>query len=159
DLKRGGVVPASGRRAVVIGGSMSGLLAGLLLRRRGWDVDVFERVESELSGRGAGIVAQPELRDTLLALGLDVRDLGLEGTSRQLLDASGRREGLLTCPQILTAWERVYRVLRDAFPPEHYHRGRGLQGFSNGTEAVVAHLSDGSSVPADLLVGADGLRS
>ncbi len=29
--------------------------------RRGWTVDVFERVESELAGRGAGIVAQTEL--------------------------------------------------------------------------------------------------
>ena len=39
---------------------MSGLLAALLLRRAAWDVDVFERVESELAGRGAGIVAQTE---------------------------------------------------------------------------------------------------
>ena len=46
---------------------MSGLLAALLLRRGGWDVDVFERVESELAGRGAGIVAQPELIETLRA--------------------------------------------------------------------------------------------
>ena len=46
---------------LVIGGSMSGLLAGLVLRRAGWAVDIYERVESELSGRGAGIVAQQEL--------------------------------------------------------------------------------------------------
>ena len=40
---------------------MSGLLAALMLRERGWDADKpGERVESELSGRGAGIVAQPE---------------------------------------------------------------------------------------------------
>ena len=44
---------------------MSGLLAALLLRRAGWDVDIYERVESELAGRGAGIVAQPELIETL----------------------------------------------------------------------------------------------
>ena len=50
--------PGRKRRAVVIGGSMSGLLSGLMLRRAGWDVDIYERVESELSGRGAGIVAQ-----------------------------------------------------------------------------------------------------
>src|SRR4029079_12682202 len=36
------------RRAIVIGGSMSGLFAGLLLRRHGFDVDIYERVESEL---------------------------------------------------------------------------------------------------------------
>ena len=35
---------ASPGRAVVIGGSMSGLLAALLLRQAGWEVDVYERV-------------------------------------------------------------------------------------------------------------------
>ncbi|MGE3308126.1 MAG: NAD(P)-binding protein, partial [Rhizobiaceae bacterium] len=49
------------RRALVVGGSMSGLLAALELRRAGWDADIYERVDSELSGRGAGIVAQPDL--------------------------------------------------------------------------------------------------
>ena len=38
---------------------MSGLFAGLQLRARGFAVDIYERVDSELSGRGAGIVAQP----------------------------------------------------------------------------------------------------
>ena len=149
----------AGRRALVIGGSMSGLLAGLLLRRQGWDVNIYERVEKQLSGRGAGIVAQPELRDTLRSLGLDVRDLGVEVTTRQLLDVSGQRQGLLACPQILTAWERVYRILRDAFPPECYHRGKGLKAFSQTSDTVTAHFADGSTREAELLVGADGLRS
>jgi 2-polyprenyl-6-methoxyphenol hydroxylase-like FAD-dependent oxidoreductase len=147
------------RRAIVIGGSMSGLLAALLLRRQGWDVDVFERVEKELSGRGAGIVAQPELRDTLKALGLDVRDLGVEVTTRQLLDVDGRQRSVLVCPQILTAWERVYRILRDAFPPEHYHRGKGLQAFTQSDQSVTARFTDGEAAECDLLIGADGLRS
>jgi 2-polyprenyl-6-methoxyphenol hydroxylase-like FAD-dependent oxidoreductase len=138
---------------------MSGLLAALLLRRRGWDVDVFERVEKELAGRGAGIVAQPELRETLRALGLDVRDLGVEVATRQLLDASGRQRSVLTCPQILTSWERVYRILRDEFPPEHYHRGKELRAFSQTGQSVMAHFADGGSESGDLLVGADGLRS
>ena len=146
-------------RALVIGGSMSGLLAGLLLRRSGWDVEVFERVESKLSGRGAGIVAQPELIATLRSLGLDVRDLGVEITTRHILDVAGRLVATIECPQTLTAWERVYRVLQDAFPPEHYHRGRGLQAFEQTARAVVANFTDGSTIEGDLLVGADGLRS
>jgi 2-polyprenyl-6-methoxyphenol hydroxylase-like FAD-dependent oxidoreductase len=147
------------RRALIVGGSMSGLLAALMLRRAGWEVDVFERVESELAGRGAGIVAQPDLIERLRRLGIDPTDLGVEITTRKILDASGRFTAEFICPQVLTAWERVYRVLRDAFPPERYHRGRGVRGFEQSERSVVAHFADGGSAEGDLLVGADGLRS
>jgi 2-polyprenyl-6-methoxyphenol hydroxylase-like FAD-dependent oxidoreductase len=147
------------RRAIVIGGSMSGLLAAVLLRRAGWDVQVYERVEGELAGRGAGIVAQPELIDTLRTIGVDPVDLGVHITTRKLLDQAGRLAGEVECPQVLTAWERVYRCLRDAFPSERYHRGKGLLHFDQAGRAVVAHLSDGSAVEGDVLIGADGLRS
>jgi 2-polyprenyl-6-methoxyphenol hydroxylase-like FAD-dependent oxidoreductase len=147
------------RRAVVIGGSMSGLLSGLLLRRAGWDVDVYERVGSELSGRGAGIVAQAELIERLRTIGLPTDQLGVHITSRKIIDAQGRLTEEIECPQVLTAWERVYRLLRDAFPPEHYHRGRGLADFSQNADGVEAHFSDGETLYADLLVGADGIRS
>src|SRR3954470_9341305 len=148
-----------GKRAVVIGGSMSGLFAGLQLRARGFAVDIYERVDSELSGRGAGIVAQPNVPRAMRALGIDTADLGVEMTTRKILDAGGRTVAELDCPQTLTAWERLYRILRDAFPAQHYHRGVGLKGFEQTAAAVLAHLSDGRSVEADLLVGADGIRS
>jgi 2-polyprenyl-6-methoxyphenol hydroxylase-like FAD-dependent oxidoreductase len=147
------------RRALVIGGSMSGLLAGIMLLRRGWDVDVFERAEEELAGRGAGIVAQAELIARLKALELDISDLGVAITTRKIFDRDGRVTAVSECPQILTAWERVYRILRDAFPPERYHRGCGLKAFSQNAGGVAAHFSDGSSTRADVLIGADGLRS
>jgi 2-polyprenyl-6-methoxyphenol hydroxylase-like FAD-dependent oxidoreductase len=147
------------RRAVVIGGSMSGLLAGIMLDRRGWHVDLYERVEKELAGRGAGIVAQAELIARLDKLGLDTGELGVAMTTRRILDKAGATILTLDCPQVLTAWERVYRVLRDAFPPDRYHRGKGLQAFEQSAAGVVAHFSDGSTAEAELLVGADGLRS
>jgi 2-polyprenyl-6-methoxyphenol hydroxylase-like FAD-dependent oxidoreductase len=147
------------RRAVVIGGSMSGLLCGHLLRRAGWAVDVYERVESELSGRGAGIVAQAELIGRLRGIGLPTHELGVHITTRKILDAQGHCTHEFECPQVLTAWERVYRLLRDAFPPEHYHRGRGLSRYTHNAAKVTAHFSDGERVDADLLVGADGIRS
>src|SRR5262245_51627705 len=113
-------------RVLVVGGSMSGLLAGHLLLRAGFDVDVYERVAGELSGRGAGIVAQPELIARLRAIDIDPDDLGVHVPGRKLLDATGALVGTLDRPQIMTSWERVYRALRDAFPPARHHRGKGL---------------------------------
>jgi 2-polyprenyl-6-methoxyphenol hydroxylase-like FAD-dependent oxidoreductase len=147
------------RRAVIIGGSMSGLLSGLLLRRAGWAVDIYERVESELSGRGAGIVAQAELIERLRALGLPTAELGVHITTRKILDARGHFTHSCQCPQVLTAWERVYRLLRDDIPSVHYHRGRGFARFTQDATKVTAHFSDGENIAVDLLVGADGIRS
>jgi 2-polyprenyl-6-methoxyphenol hydroxylase-like FAD-dependent oxidoreductase len=152
-------MPKANRRALIVGGSMSGLLAALLLQRAGWQVDVFERVEGELADRGAGIIAQPDLIETLRRLSIRASDLGVEITTRKILDASGRLAGEFACPQVLTAWERVYRLLRDAFPREHYHRGRGVSGFVQTECSVLAQFGDGRAAEGDLLVGADGLRS
>ena len=66
---------------------MSGLLSGISLRRAGWAVDIYERVEGELSGRGAGIVAQAELIERLGGLGFATDALGVRITSRKILDA------------------------------------------------------------------------
>ena len=150
---------ANGKRAIVIGGSMSGLLAGLQLRRRGFAVDIYERAEGELSGRGAGIVAQPAVIAALRTLGIATAGLGVEMTTRKILDAEGRTVCAAECPQTLTAWERLYRLLRDAYPAAHYHRGVGLKHFEQTPQAVVAHFSDGRTASADLLIGADGIRS
>src|SRR5262249_8113535 len=115
---------------------MSGLLSGLLLRRAGGNVAIFERVDSELAGRGPGIVAQYELIERLRALGLATEDLGVHVTTRKIIDAHGQLTHESECPQVLTAWERVYRLLRDAFPPQHYRRGRGLSRFTQDSDKV-----------------------
>jgi 2-polyprenyl-6-methoxyphenol hydroxylase-like FAD-dependent oxidoreductase len=78
---------------------------------------------------------------------------------RQILAPSGETTATLECPQVMTAWERVYRLLRNAFPADRYHRDRGLTRFTQSGEGVVAHFSDGSAISADVLIGADGLRS
>jgi 2-polyprenyl-6-methoxyphenol hydroxylase-like FAD-dependent oxidoreductase len=147
------------RRAIVIGGSMSGLFAGLMLRSAGWRVDVFEKVEGELSGRGAGIVAQPEILAILRSLGLTASELGVPVQRRRMFDVSGRVMIETECPQVMTAWERVYRILRDAFPAANYHRGRSLRALQQDGDGVTAIFAGGAREQGDVLLGADGIRS
>jgi 2-polyprenyl-6-methoxyphenol hydroxylase-like FAD-dependent oxidoreductase len=104
-------------------------------------------------------VVQPTLIDRLRALGLDPADLGVAVKMRKLFDAEGRVAATVRCPQILTAWERLYRFLRDAFPPGNYRRGKTMTGVAQGEDGVVATFADGEQVGADVLIGADGIRS
>ncbi len=147
------------RHALIVGGSMSGLFAALMLQRRGWDVDVFERVETELASRGAGILAQAQLIAHLGALGVDVHHLGVALNTRKMLDAEGGVIHAIERPHLMAAWERIYRVLREALPAPCYHRGRSLAAFTQDRDGVFAHFSDGSVAAGDVLIGADGLRS
>src|SRR5580704_1350970 len=107
---------SGGRHALVIGGSMSGLFVASLLARAGWRAEVYERAEAELSGRGAGIVTHAAMRTVLEAAGCDPsRDLGIAVAGRKTLDRSGAVIGRHHCPQTLTSWDRVFRMLRESF--------------------------------------------
>ncbi|MFL5118124.1 MAG: FAD binding domain-containing protein [Microvirga sp.] len=146
--------------ALVIGGSISGLFAGLLLRRHGWEATIFERSPVPMSGRGAGIMTHPELRAALALTGVDVgADFGVPIAMRRTLDRDGRVVGERACPQIATSWNKLFGMLRDGFPDEHYRLGKELARVEERAGEVVAHFADGTREAGDLLVAADGFRS
>lgn len=152
--------PTRRQRALVIGGSMSGLFAAILLRRAGWDADIYERVDVGLIGRGAGIVTHAEMRAVLSAAGCDPsHDFGVDITMRRTLDRSGAVVGEFICPQTSTSWDRVFRMLRQQFPDARYHVGKELKRIDQSGDHVIAHFADGSSAEGDILIGADGFRS
>jgi 2-polyprenyl-6-methoxyphenol hydroxylase-like FAD-dependent oxidoreductase len=147
-------------RALIMGGSLSGLFAALLLRHRGWNVDIYERVESELAGRGAGIVTHRPLWDALDEIGIEWRDnLGVEVSTRRMFGLDGTLLLEFECPQTMTAWDRMYDLLRSVFPSKHYQGGKELIRIEQSADAVTAIFADGTRASGDVLIGCDGLRS
>jgi 2-polyprenyl-6-methoxyphenol hydroxylase-like FAD-dependent oxidoreductase len=147
------------RRAVIIGGSMSGLFAAAFLRRIGWDVDVFERSPVELVGRGAGITTHPELLEALEKSGAGTCDLGIEVVKRITIDRDGQVIGERPLRQILTSWDRLQRLLRQTIDPAHYHLGLTFTRLEQDGDGVRVHFAEGRVEEADLLIGGDGIRS
>ena len=148
------------RKAVIIGGSLGGLLAANLLRSTGWDVDVYERTGDDLASRGAGIGTHDELLEIMLRVGIVVdASIGVQPLSRTCLGPDGSVLHEMTRPRILSSWGRLYRALKDALPGEIYHFDKSLVALEQDADAVTATFSDGSEAAADILVGADGIRS
>lgn len=147
------------RHAIIAGGSIGGLFAAAALLRAGWTVDVFERTAVELSGRGAGIVTHDTLIAALRSVGADLTDLGVQVKERTAFDKAGHQLAVLPYPQIVTSWDRVHSILRALIPAGHYHLGRSINRYTQNSGGVTAHFTDGQTLRADLLVGADGFRS
>jgi 2-polyprenyl-6-methoxyphenol hydroxylase-like FAD-dependent oxidoreductase len=147
------------RRAVIIGGSMSGLFSAAFLRQIGWDVDVYERSRVELVGRGAGITGHPELFDALEASGAGTEALGIEVPRRIAIDHAGRITDERPLRQILTSWDRMQRLLRATIDERSYQLGRNFERVDQDERGVRVQFSDGGVEHADIMVGGDGIRS
>ena len=61
--------------------------------------------------------------------------------------------------EVTTAWDRVYGALRQMYSTGPYHGGMSLTRCELKEGGVVAEFENGARVLADLLIGADGIRS
>lgn len=142
-------------RAIVIGGSLAGLFAGILLRSIGWEVDIYERSTHTLDSRGGGVVLQPDVVEAFRRAGIPQKALGVVAYERYYLEGDG---GIQRMPmrQTLTSWNLLYGSMRRHFPDEHYHQGKVLTNFQPKDNGVTAFFADGTRERGNLLIGADG---
>jgi 2-polyprenyl-6-methoxyphenol hydroxylase-like FAD-dependent oxidoreductase len=147
-------------KIIIVGGSLGGLLVGNLLRSKGHEVDILEKVPGSLDGRGAGIVPHPILIKALEMCGITIdHDLGVPVQRRVTLDQQGNTIADLELPQIFTSWGRLYHLLKENFPEKNYHSGKNVVSFGENSQEVMVHCDDGTSYNGELLIASDGLRS
>jgi 2-polyprenyl-6-methoxyphenol hydroxylase-like FAD-dependent oxidoreductase len=146
------------KRAVVIGGSIGGLFAGLFLRKVGWDVSIHERAGEELASRGAGIATHDDLHEALALATEQGGEVGVAVEGRIVLARSGDVVFEVARPQVLASWDRIWQRLR-LQAGDLYRHGSALVSVAQDEQGVVARFDDGSEVTADLLVAADGIQS
>ena len=144
----------------VVGGSIGGLTAALVLRDAGCDVRVFERSPAALAARGAGIAV---LDSTLKYLrergGLRAEDV-CSGTSWiRFLNRDGSVRHEQPRRYRFSSWNTIYRSLLGIFGTDRYELGAEVIDFAQGGDRVCVTLATGQRTEADLLVCADGVGS
>jgi 2-polyprenyl-6-methoxyphenol hydroxylase-like FAD-dependent oxidoreductase len=147
-------------RALIIGGSLGGLLAAHMLRASGWDAVVFERNSEALNSRGVGLGTHPQLIAILKRAGIAFDEsMGIRVPKVMCLGRDGNVVVEQPTMRTMSSWARLYRSLHEALPSQHYLLGKALQRIEQDGNGVTALFADGTSEHGNLLVGADGFRS
>ena len=152
-------------RVGIIGGSIAGCATAALLHRAGHDVIVFERSESDLVSRGAGIV-------TLTAAWQDMNGRGLidatlpscradyfRFVTREAGTGQQRWLGDVQMSFTLLNWAHLYQCIRRCVPDNLYRRASTVEMVEARPQGTTLHLGPGGSLDFDLVVCADGYRS
>ncbi len=156
-------------RIGVVGGSIGGLTAAVLLHELGHDVRVFERSTTALEGRGAGIVVLPiteryfvERGGRLGADESEAREVALTLTNWSYVNREGEIIEAVPTHNRFTAWNTLYRALLESFPVDQYllgHHATAIEQRVNDDATVRISFANGEEHHCDLLVGADGMGS
>jgi 2-polyprenyl-6-methoxyphenol hydroxylase-like FAD-dependent oxidoreductase len=149
-------------QAVVVGGGLGGLAAGIALRRVGIDVTVLEQAPRlEAVGAGLGLAANALQALERLGVGDQVRARGEAADILVARKPSGENviELSLAGREMLGVHRAdLQEVLAEALG-DGMRLGAACAGFRDDGVRVTVSLAGGEEVAGDVLVGADGLRS
>lgn len=157
-------------RAIIVGAGIGGLTAAAALTQADVDVRVLERAHT-LEAVGAGLTLQPNAILALSRLGLadEVTDTGQRLFTAQIRDRRGRTlMGLspaagnellaeVGAPAVGIHRATLQRILAAAVGRSAITLGTQVVGVTDEGRGVL--LADGTTLTADIVIGADGLNS
>ena len=158
-------------RIAVIGGGLGGAAAALALHRRGYEVAVYEKA-AELSEIGAGLNLSPNALKAFRYLGIEDEALKTGFQAAEQLIRSFRSGRVIARPRrsgdIAARYGASFLTMHRAdllslliaqLPDSVFHLGADCTGAETRGRTAVAHFADGTSVDADVVIGADGIHS
>jgi FAD-dependent urate hydroxylase len=157
--------------AAVIGAGVAGPVVAMALQRAGIEAVVYESHPRGADDVGAFLTVQVNGIDALRTIDADkvLRGLGFDTPTLRFWSGTGRILGIAgtgmpladgTVGRTLLRSD-LYRALRDEAIGRgiRVEYGRKLTDARSGPDGVVATFADGTTARADLLIGADGIRS
>jgi 2-polyprenyl-6-methoxyphenol hydroxylase-like FAD-dependent oxidoreductase len=156
-------------KVIVAGGGVGGLTTAIALRQAGLEVELYEQADA-LRPIGAGLHIWTNAVRVLQGLGVADK-LAEHSTEMQRAEFRTASGGLLAswpiveisrelgAPTLQVSREELSIVLASFVDDSAIHLSRKVTGFEESAEGVEVRFADGATEHADVLVGADGLRS
>ena len=159
-------VTSKGRIAIV-GAGPGGMATALAAHRAGFEVSLYERY-SEVKAAGNILNLWPPPQKVLALIGVDTQDLGAPADS-SFRRADGKVRATVHLPQGvideygggfigLLRWG-LYKRMLDSLPEGALKLGHEVTAIEDRGDRVVLRFATQEPVEADVVVGADGLKS
>jgi salicylate hydroxylase len=158
-------------RVVVAGAGLAGLAFAAALHRNGIDCHVYEQADV-LTEVGAGVQVAPNATRLLHRLGLadSLRTVAVapeaiemrrwdDGRLLQRTELGGLCHDRFGAPYYTVHRADLHSCLLSLVPADRVHLGARLAAVTQDADEARLHFADGTSVAADLVVGADGIKS
>jgi 6-hydroxynicotinate 3-monooxygenase len=155
----------------IVGGGLGGLAVACLLQQAGFKVTVYEQAKS-FARIGAGIHLGPNLMKVLQRIGIAerVRAMGVRleawvsrkyDTGEVLLNykLGAEAEARYGAPYMMVHRGDFHACLLEAVTPQSIRYGKRLIDLEQSGGGVRLGFEDGTMAEADILIGADGVRS
>ena len=164
---------ALSKKYVVAGAGIGGLCAALALAKRGVEIAVYEK-SSLLTEVGAGLQLSPNALHVLQSLGIAdqvkakafspqsaVMRHYLTGKTYFCVPLGGTATKKYGADYLHIHRADLLTVLHDACEKMgvNIHLGQAIQGYQHASQNLTIQFENGESLNADLLIGADGIKS
>ena len=159
------------RKAIIIGAGIAGPIAAILLKRAGFEAQVFEAWPYS-TGIGGGLQIAPNGMHVLAAAGLAEEMIGRGSVAEafEFYSQSGGRLGAINMNMQQRFGQPAVNMRRATLNEaivnrawcenvELFFEKRLVRIEDRADQPVVAHFADGSSAEGDFLIGADGVHS
>ena len=159
------------RTIAIVGGGLGGLTAAIALRQRGFDVIVYEQA-AELGEIGAGIQLSPNAMRVLIGLGLDQAFEAIAFEPNRHVVRNWKSGAVVSATQMKGVFRSQYQagyfgahradlhsVLQQALPMDCVRLSARCTSVTQTADGATLTFADGRTAGADIVVGADGIRS
>ena len=158
-----------GKRVAIAGGGPGAISTGLAFIKRGYDVRIFER-QPECKATGSGVLLSTPVLAVLRSYGTSMdnvgsytvtsfkNNIGVERLKLPFNEEVERRLGI-------KGWHygvlrsSIFKKMLDLVPDGVIYANHEFTAYTELEDGVEIEFKNGNKVTADILIGADGIRS
>lgn len=158
-----------GKRVAIVGGGPGSISTGLAFIQRGYDVRIFER-QPECKAIGGAVLLSTPVLSILRSYGLSLDNVGSYTVTYFQNKAGTERVKLPFNPAVerrmgIKGWHygvlrsSIFKKMLDLVPEGVIYAGHEFTSYTETEDDVQLYFKNGYQITADIVVGADGIRS